>query len=110
MFGNYQAKQERMDRELQEQNAKIQEQERIEKERIDEANRVQREQELQQLKFELNNAQVELELAKERLVKAKEFKFLRTAQEKENDIAVVVYEIKAVEETIQDLNSRISKY
>jgi hypothetical protein len=43
-------------------------------------------------------------------VKAKEFKFLRTAQEKENDIAVVVYEIKAVEETIQDLNSRISKY
>jgi hypothetical protein len=109
-FSNYQSNQENMERVLQEQNTKIQEQERIEAERLAADQKVKREEELSQLKYELNLAQVELELANEGLVKAKEFKFLRTPQEKENEIASAVFRIKAAEEAISELKKNISKY
>jgi hypothetical protein len=117
VYVNQQAKQAEIQKQLDEQKTKIQEQEKIEAERLAEEQRKQRaadmeqrKEELESLKYEYDQAVIDLEAANIRLGEIKQFKLLRTALEKKQQIQEQLETIRSLENEVNRLQEEISKY
>ncbi|MBX3163276.1 MAG: DUF4339 domain-containing protein [Bacteroidetes bacterium] len=114
---NQQAKQTEIQRQLEEQNAKIQEQEKIEAARLAEEERqkkaakaAQRQAELESLKYNHDQAVTNLRAAKIRLNEIQQFQLLRTASEKQKQVQRQLETIRSWENEVDRLKKEIDKY
>lgn len=114
---NQQAKLAEIQRQLEEQNIKIQEQEKIEAARLAEeerqkraANAAQRQADLESLKYDYDQAVTTLRAEKIRLNEIQQFKLLRTASEKEQQVQRQLETIRSWENEVDRLQKEINKY
>jgi hypothetical protein len=117
IYTNQQAKQAEIQRQLEEQNVKIQEQERIEAARLAEeerqkraANAAQRQAELESLNYDYDQAVTNLRAAKIRLDEIQQFQLLRTASEKQQQVQGQLETIRFWENEVDQLKKEIDKY
>ena len=117
IFINQQAKQAEIQRQLEEQNIKIQEQEKIEAARLAEeerqkraANAAQRQAELESLKYDYDQAVTNLRAEKIRLNEIQQFELLRTASEKQQQVQRQLETIRSWENEVDRLQKEINKY
>jgi hypothetical protein len=117
IYTNQQAKQAEIQRQLEEQNVKIQEQERIEAARLAEeerqkrvANAAQRQAELESLNYDYDQAVTNLRAAKIRLDEIQQFQLLRTASEKQQQVQGQLETIRSWENEVDRLKKEIDKY
>ena len=117
IFINQQAKQAEIQRQLEEQNIKIQEQEKIEAARLAEeerqkraANAAQRQAELESLKYDYDQAVTNLRAEKIRLNEMQQFELLRTASEKQQQVQRQLETIRSWENEVDRLQKEINKY
>lgn len=117
VYSNQQAKQLEIERQLEEQKVKIQEQERIEAERLAEeekqkriANAAQRQIELDALKYDYDQAVINLGEAKIKLNEIQQFQLLRTIPEKQQQVKEQLETILAWEKEVERLQKEIDKY
>lgn len=110
VYSNQQAKSSEIQRQLDEQRIKIQEQENIEAARIAEEERIKREAELEALNYEYNQAIIKLKAANIHLEDIKKFKLLRTASEKQAEVESQLEVIRSWEMEVDRLKKEIQKY
>jgi len=117
IYTNQQAKQAEIQRQLEEQNLKIQEQEKIEAARLAEeqrqkraANAAQRQAELESLNYDYDQAVTNLRAAKIRLDEIQQFQLLRTASEKQQQVQGQLETIRSWENEVDRLKKEINKY
>lgn len=124
LYTNQQAKQAEIHRQIEEQrkvlevqNAKIQEQADIEAARLAEeqkqkraANAAQRQAELENLKYEHDQAVTNLRAAKISLEEIQKFQLMRTASEKEQEVQAELEIIRSWENEVDRLQKQIDKY
>lgn len=113
IYNNQQTKQAEIQLQLEEQNVKIQEQERIEAARLAEEERqnaAQRQAELQSLNYDYDQAVTNLRAAKIRLDEIQEFQFLRTTSEKQGQVQEQLEIIRSWENEVERLKREIAKY
>ncbi len=117
VFLNQQSKQAEIERQLEDQRIKIQEQEKIEadrraalekKKREEEA--AQRKAELESLKYELDQAVTNLRAARIRLNEIQQFQFLRTAQEKQQQVQEQLEVIRSWENEVDRLQNEVNNF
>lgn len=99
-----------LEKQLKEQNAKINEQERIEAERIAEEERKQKAERLSALKSELDNTITKLRSENIALDKIKEFQFGRLSSERDAQIKSQLEKIRSLENKVESLKNAIEKY
>ncbi|WP_264549918.1 DUF4339 domain-containing protein [Flavobacterium sp. N2820] len=87
----------------------IAEKERLEQERIEREREKARKKRIDEIVNELNIAHEELRKANKKLVNVTEFKFLRTASERENQIAVAKEDISIWENNIYELEKEMKR-
>lgn len=87
----------------------IAEKERLEQERIEREREKARKKRIDEIVNELNIAHEELRKANKKLVNVTEFKFLRTASERENQIAVAKEDISIWENNIDELEKEMKR-
>lgn len=116
-YSNQQAKQAEIERQLEEQKVKIQEQERIEAARLAEeerqkraASEAQRQLELDALKYDYDQAAINLGAAKIRLNEIQQFQLLRAASEKQQQVQDQLETIRSWEKELDRLQKEIDKY
>jgi len=117
LYSNQQAKQAEIHRQLEEQRTKINEQEQIEAARLAEqqrqqkaANARQRQAELESLKYEHDQAVINLRAAKISLEEIQKFQLLRTPSEKEVEVQAELEIIRSWENEVDRLQKQINKY
>jgi uncharacterized protein HemX len=110
VYTNQQAKQAEIQRQLEEQNIKIQEQERIEAARLAEEERQKRAAKLESLNSDYNQAVTNLRAAKIRLNEIQQFQLLRTAYEKQEQLQGQLETIRFWENEVDRLKKEIDKY
>ena len=117
LYTNQQAKQAEIHRQLEEQRAKIHQQEQIEAARLAEqqrqeraANAAQRQAELENLKYEHDQAVTNLRAAKISLDEIQKFQLLRTASEKQQEVEEQLSIIRSWENEVDRLQKQIDKY
>lgn len=117
IYTSQQEKQEEIERQLEEQRSKIQEQEKIEATRLAEEERqrqaadaAKRQAELESLKYEYDQAVTNLRAAQIRLNEIQKFQLLRTASEKEEQVQAQLETIRFFENEVDRLQKEIDKY
>ena len=117
LYSNQQAKQAEIHQQLEEQRAKIHEQEQIESARLAEQQRqeraadaAQRQADLENLKYEHDQAVTNLRAAKISLEEIQKFQLLRTASEKEQEVQAELEIIRSWENEVDRLQKEIDKY
>jgi hypothetical protein len=117
LYTTQQAKQAEIHQQLEEQRVKIQEQEEIEAARLVEqqrqeraANAAQKEAELENLKYERDQAITNLRAARISLEEIQKFQLLRTAAEKEQQVQDELEIIRAWENEVDRLQKEIDNY
>jgi hypothetical protein len=117
VYSKQQGVQPGIQRQIEEQNARIQQQADIEAARSAEeekqkeaANAARRQAELQNLKYEYDQAVVNLRAAKIRLNEIQQFQLLRTASEKQQQVQAQLESIRAWENEVERLRSEMNKY
>jgi hypothetical protein len=117
LYTNQQARQDEIQKQLEEQRAKINEQEQIEAARLEEeqrqkraANAAQRQAELESLNYEYDQAVTNLRAARIKLEEIQQFHLLRTASEKEQQVQEQLETIRAWENESDRLQKEIDKY
>lgn len=117
IYSNQQTKQMEIQRQLEEQNAKILEQEKIEAARLAEeekqrkaAKAAQRQAELEALKYEYDQAVINLRAAKIKLEEVQKFQLLRTSSEKQEQVQAQLEIIRSWEKEVDRLQKEIDKY
>lgn len=112
IFGTYSyvSEQANIERRLEEQNAKIQKQERIEDARKADAAKQQREKELAKLKYQYDNAVTTLRSEKLQLNEIEQFQFLRTSDEKQQQIKRQLQIIRTCENEVTRTKQELEQY
>jgi hypothetical protein len=117
LYNEQQKKQEQIELQLQEQKAKIEEQERIEAQRVAEEQRKreaaakqQREEQRQELKNQYDNAITSLRYAREKLEQIKQFQLLRTSSEKQQQIHSQLEVIRSWENEAERIKNELDKF
>ena len=107
---SYFIEQAKIERQLEEQNAKIQEQERIEDARKAEAAQQKRAKDLAKLKYQYDNAVTSLRSEKLELNEIEEFQFLRTSDEKQRQIKRQLQIIRSWENEVARTKQALEQY
>lgn len=110
VYYNQDKKQQNIESQLEEQNSKIQEQERIEANRIKEEKQQKRREELQTLKIQLDEAVTNLRYANEKLNEIKQFQLFRAQSERESQIQSQLEIIRSCENEVERIQGEINKY
>lgn len=87
----------------------IAEKERLEQERVEREREKARQKRINEIVNELNIAHEELRKANKKLVNVTEFKFLRTASERENQIALAQEDISICQNNIEELEKEMKR-
>lgn len=95
--------------EIAKQKAIIAEKERLEQERIEREREKARQKRINEIVNELNIAHEELRKANKKLVNVTEFKFLRTANERESQIALAQEDISICQNNIEELEKEMKR-
>lgn len=95
--------------EIAKQKAIIAEKERLEQERIEREREKARQKRINEIVNEMNIAHEELRKANKKLVNVTEFKFLRTANERESQIALAQEDISIWENNIEELEKEMKR-
>jgi hypothetical protein len=107
---SYLSEQAKVERQLEEQNAKIQEQERIEDARKADAAKQQRTRDLAKLKYQYDNAVTTLRSEKLTLNEIEQFQFLRTSDEKQQQVKRQLQIIRSWENEVTRAKQALEQY